>query len=503
MRLIKNARIFGQTLLPPSAAGIRESNPARDGVTGAVVIVSDRIADVLTDTDDVEIAARGAESVYDARGGWLLPGVIDCHVHFREPGLTAKADITTESRAAVAGGVTTVLDMPNVKPATTSQSALEAKLQLFAMKSMVNYGLFFGITRDNIDEALAIAPDDICGYKVFLGSSTGGMLMNDPALLARLFSHTRRVVAVHSEDETLIRRNAEQYRTQYKTSAQGVPIASHPLIRSREACLAATEAIIKIARENGGRLHLCHLSTAEEVAMAAAGDVAMSSLADKAVSTEACVAHLWFTDHDYARLGAKIKCNPAVKTEGDRTVLRHALADGRIDLVATDHAPHLAADKAGDALVAASGMPSVQYSLLVMLELARRGVCDVADVVRLMCQNPALRYGIADRGFVCPGGKADLVLVHPRRQTTVAADGILSKCGWSPFEGETFHHTIAATWVGGRQVYDGVGVADTPAGEKVTYEMRCAEHDVRSVEQNGGASTTVPHAQPAAPYAPL
>jgi len=379
---------------------------------------------------------------------WLLPGVIDTHVHFREPGLTQKADIESESRAAAAGGVTYVLDMPNVKPTTTTPEALAEKHSLYQQKCLVNYGLWYGITSSNIDEALALyglpdSPhrDEICGFKVFLGSSTGGMLMNDQQKLRQLFAGTQRLIGVHSESEDIIRRNADKYREMF--AGQEVPVEYHPLIRSTEACLATTRMAIDLAKETGAQLHVCHLTTAEELELMGASNI----------TGEVCVAHLWFSEEDYERLGTRIKCNPAVKRVEDREALRQGLTDGRIFSVATDHAPHLLSDKQGGALRAASGMPSIQYSLLAMLELCRQGVLSLSKVVELMCQHPAQRFGLAGRGEIQVGNFADLVLVDPTATTTVSKENILSKCGWSPFEGTTFSHRICGTWVNGRQVY--------------------------------------------------
>ena len=380
---------------------------------------------------------------------WLLPGVIDAHVHFREPGLTEKADIASESRAAAAGGVTYVLDMPNVKPTTTTPEALAEKHRLYREKCVVNYGLWYGITSSNIDEALTLygqpdSPhrDEICGFKVFLGSSTGGMLMNDRQKLRQLFAGTQRVIGIHSESEDIIRRNADRYRTMF--AGQDVPVQYHPLIRSSEACMETTRMAVELAKETDAQLHVCHLTTADEL-----------ELMDKTpnITGEVCVAHLWFCDEDYQRLGARIKCNPAVKTIQDREALRQGLTDGRIFSIATDHAPHLLSDKQGGALQAASGMPSIQYSLLAMLELSRQGVLPLSRVVELMCQHPAQRFGLTGRGEIRVGNYADLVLVDPNVSTTVSKENILSKCGWSPFEGTTFSHRICGTWVNGQQIY--------------------------------------------------
>ena len=359
-----------------------------------------------------------------------------------------KADIASESRAAAAGGVTYVLDMPNVKPTTTTPEALAEKHRLFKKKCLVNYGLWYGITVNNIDEALALygqpdSPhrDEICGFKVFLGSSTGGMLMNDQQKLRQLFASTQRVVGIHSESEDIIRQNADHYREMF--AGQEVPVEYHPKIRSTEACMATTRMAVNLAKETGAQLHVCHITTANELQL-------MGKTSN--ITGEVCVSHLWFCDEDYQRLGTRIKCNPAVKTVKDREALRRGLTDGRIFSIATDHAPHLMSDKQGGALRAASGMPSIQFSLLAMLELCKQGVLSLNKVVELMSQHPAERFGLAGRGEIRVGNYADLVLVDPNATTTVSKENILSKCGWSPFEGTTFSHRILATWVNGEKV---------------------------------------------------
>lgn len=378
----------------------------------------------------------------------LLPGCIDAHVHFREPGLTHKADIATESLAAALGGVTYVLDMPNVSPTTTTPEALAHKAALFREKSQVHYGLWYGITSDNVEQALADygrpdSPhrDEICGFKVFLGSSTGGMLMNDQALLRKLFAGTQRVIGIHSESEDIIRRNAAKYRALY---GDEVPIECHPRIRDVEACMETTRMAVELARETGAQLHVCHLTTAEEL------DYIAAQHCDH-ITTEACVAHLWFSQEDYRQKGAFIKCNPAIKRLQDREALRHALTAGGIDTIGTDHAPHLLADKQGGALRAASGMPSIQFSLLAMLELVRDGILPLTRMVELMSTRPAQRFGLTGRGSIQVGNYADLVRVSTTQTTTVTRDLIASKCGWSPFEGTTFHHKIIQTWVNGSE----------------------------------------------------
>ena len=344
--------------------------------------------------------------------------------------------------------MTYVLDMPNVKPTTTTPEALAEKHRLFKEKCLVNYGLWYGITVNNIDEALALygqpdSPhrDEICGFKVFLGSSTGGMLMNDQQKLRQLFASTQRVVGIHSESEDIIRQNADHYREMF--AGQEVPVEYHPKIRSTEACMATTRMAVALAKETGAQLHVCHITTADELQL-------MGKTSN--ITGEVCVSHLWFCDEDYQRLGTRIKCNPAVKTVKDREALRRGLTDGRIFSIATDHAPHLLSDKQGGALRAASGMPSIQFSLLAMLELCKQGVLPLNKVVELMCQHPAERFGLTGRGEIRVGNYADLVLVDPNATTTVSKENILSKCGWSPFEGTTFSHRILATWVNGKKV---------------------------------------------------
>lgn len=391
---------------------------------------------------------------------WLLPGCVDAHVHFREPGLTLKADIASESRAAAAGGITTVLDMPNVKPTTTTPEALAEKHKLYQEKCIVNYGLWYGITSDNIDEALSLygQPDsphynDICGFKVFLGSSTGGMLMNNEQLLRHLFSHTQRVIGIHSESEDIICKNREKFIALYNTSSRGeapdVPVIYHPKIRDVEACMATTRMAVELALETGAQLHVCHLTTKEELDY-----INKVKGQESKITTEVTPAHLTFSQEDYARLGTRIKCNPAIKRIQDRDALRMALGDGRIFSIGTDNAPHLLTDKQGGALRAASGMPSIQFSLLTMLKLVEEGYLTLSRMVELMSSNPANRFGLTDRGSIAVGKRADLVLVDPTRTTQVNKSTILSKCGWSPFEGMEFPHHIAATWVNGNKIYE-------------------------------------------------
>lgn len=404
------------------------------------------------------IASIDITSETPSGGPMLLPGCIDAHVHFREPGLTQKADIASESRAAAAGGVTYVLDMPNVNPTTTTPEALAEKHQLYQEKCVVNYGLWYGITTDNIDQALADygqpdSPhrDEVCGFKVFLGSSTGGMLMNDQQKLRQLMAGTDRVIGIHSESEDVIRRNAEKYRALF--GDREVPVEYHPKIRDVEACIETTRLAVSLALETGANLHVCHLTTSEELEYVSRVAQPLTDGRQKGISMETCVAHLWFSQEDYKRLGTLIKCNPAIKRIQDRDALRRALTDGRIFSIATDHAPHLLSDKQGGSLRAASGMPSIQYSLLSMLELSRDGVLPIAKVVELMATHPAQRFGLEGRGEIKVGNYADLVLVDPNQTTTVDRNNIVSKCGWSPFEGTTYHHKVLGTWCNGKKVY--------------------------------------------------
>lgn len=414
-----------------------------------------RILQIIADKNQLNNIQ--ADEVIDGQGALLLPGAIDAHVHFREPGMTQKADIASESRAAAAGGVTYVLDMPNVNPTTTTPEALAEKHRLFKEKCVVNYGIWYGITSDNIEQALQDygQPDsphfqDICGFKVFLGSSTGGMLMNDASKLRQLFANTQRVIGIHSESEDIIRRNREKYLQTEKALSgnpdlNDLPISYHPKIRDVEACMETTRMAVDLAKETGAQLHVCHLTTSEELEL-------ITKTNSKKISAEVCVAHLWFSQEDYNRLGTRIKCNPAIKRIQDRDALRRALKD-QIDTIATDHAPHLLSDKQGGSLRAASGMPSIQYSLLAMLELSKQGYLPVTRVAQLMSTNPAKRFNLQGFGAIVEGNYADLVLVSDQQTTTVNKENILSKCGWSPFEGQTFSHHIMGTWVKGNKVY--------------------------------------------------
>ena len=376
------------------------------------------------------------EEVRDLKGALLLPGVIDVHVHFREPGLTHKADIASESRAALAGGVTSYFEMPNTSPQTVSPEEWRKKMEIAKRDSAVNYAFFIGATKDNIELLRDMDFSNVPGVKLFLGSSTGNMLVEGETLLDEIFSLGRRVAA-HCEDEETIRNNVAEAREKYGETE--VPISEHPSIRSREACVKSTASALERAIRLGTDFHVCHLTTREEVDM-------LRGL--KGVSGEACVAHLWFCDEDYEKLGAKIKCNPSIKKRADREALRNAVRDGVIDIVATDHAPHLAKEKEGGALKAVSGMPMVQFSLQAMLALAEKGCFSIERVVEVMCHNPASRFGLKGRGFIRKGYHADMVILS-KDSMTVTKDIIESKCGWSPLEGETFPYTVREVIVNG------------------------------------------------------
>jgi dihydroorotase len=383
--------------------------------------------------------------VIDARGSYLMPGLIDDQVHFREPGFTHKADIYTESRAAVAGGVTSYMEMPNTQPQATTQELLEEKYRLAAGKSLANYTFYMGTTNDNLEEVLKTDPERVCGIKIFMGSSTGDMLVDNPRTLEQVFSHSRLLIATHCEDEETIRRNSVRMREQY---GEEVPIHLHPLIRSEEACYLSSSMAVELARKTGARLHVLHISTARELELFEPG----TDPSVKRITAEACMHHLWFTDRDYSTHGSKIKWNPAVKTERDREALRRALLDGRIDVVATDHAPHTAAEKGRSYFQAPSGGPMVQHMLPVLMQLHHSGVLPLGKIPQLSAHNPAVLFRVVDRGFIREGYWADLVLVE-HSPWTVDKENILYKCGWSPLEGQRFDYRISHTLVSGHLAY--------------------------------------------------
>lgn len=408
-------------------------------VKGSVIIENGVVAGI---NEETAAPCGSCDKVVDATGCFILPGIIDSHVHFREPGLTSKADIETESRAAAYGGVTTYFDMPNTLPQTTTVDDLDAKFSIARQKSHVNYSFFFGATNDNAADFARLDIHRVPGVKLFMGSSTGNMLVDRRESLRRIFETSPLPIVAHCEDSTVIKENTDKVR---RTYGERPSVALHPVIRSREACYESTRLAVELARQSHARLHVAHLSTAEELGLFGS---------DPAITAEACIAHLWFCDEDYERLGARIKCNPAVKTGADRQALRKALTDGRIFTVATDHAPHLLQEKQGGALEAASGMPMLQFSLVAMLELVDKGVLPLGRVVELMCHNPARLFEVRRRGFIREGYAADLVVVKPHSPWTVIPQLIQSKCGWSPMEGHTFNWQVRQTFCNGQLVYD-------------------------------------------------
>ena len=400
------------------------------------------------------------EKSIDLKGALLMPGVIDDQVHFREPGLTHKANIQSESRAAVSGGVTSFMDMPNTKPQTITYKDLEAKNERAAEVSLANYGFFIGATNENYDELQKVDFALTPGIKVFLGASTGNMLVNDEDVLDEIFS-LKPLIAIHSEDEQIIRTNSEYYRSLFEE----VPISCHPLIRSEEACYKSTKNAVERAMRLGTRLHVLHVSTARELDLFS--DIALSN---KRITSEVCVHHLWFSDIDYGRLGAKIKWNPAIKTAFDREKLREGVNSGLIDIVATDHAPHLWSEKEGDCLHAASGGPMIQHSLVCMLQMVEQGIFSIEKVVEVMCHRPAELFRIEKRGYLREGYYADFVVVD-KESWTIKKDNILSKCGWSPLEGASMDYKVRQTYVNGNLVYDNGVINETYKGMRMRYEI--------------------------------
>lgn len=410
---------------------------------GTVVIEDDRIADIIAGRQHPEAPM---DNIVDASGCYVLPGIIDSHVHFREPGLTEKADIDSESRAAAAGGVTTFFDMPNTMPQTTTLEALEDKFLRAAHSSHVNYSFFFGATNDNVALFSKLDPHRIPGIKLFMGSSTGNMLVDRSEALDCIFQQATLPIMAHCEDTTIINQNMARAKEGYGDDPD---VRLHPLIRSEEACLKSTRLAIELAKRHHARLHVAHLSTAEELDLFPA----------EGITAEATVGHLFFSALDYDRLGARIKVNPAIKSPVDQFMLREAINDGRITTIATDHAPHLLAQKEGGCVRAASGMPMVQFSLVAMLELVDHHVLTIERLVELMAHNPARLFEVRERGFLRKGFKADIAVVRPRAPWTLTTDIIESKCKWSPLEGHQFNWRVEKTLCNGHLIYNN-GVVD-------------------------------------------
>lgn len=440
--LIKNAQIVNENQI----------------FKGDLLIENDLILKIGND-----ISEENAHRVIDADGKYLLPGVIDDQVHFREPGLTHKGDIESESRAAIAGGVTSFIEQPNTVPNAVTQQLLEEKYKIAAEKSLANYSFMMGGTNDNLEEVLKTNPRNVAGIKLFLGSSTGNMLVDNPETLENIFSKTKMLIAVHCEDEATIRANTEKYRKEF---GDDIPMKFHHLIRSEEACYISSSKAVELAEKTGARLHVFHVSTAKETELFR-NDI---PLKDKKITAEVCVHHLTFTDVDYETKGTLIKWNPAVKTQKDKDGLWKALLDDRIDVIATDHAPHTWEEKQNVYTKAPSGGPLVQHTLVLMIENFKNGKITLEKIVEKMCHNPAILFQIEKRGFIREGYKADVVLVDLNDNSTVTKENILYKCGWSPFEGSVFHSKITHTFVNGNLVYENGKVADEKFGERLLFE---------------------------------
>lgn len=425
---------------------------------GYVIIEDDLIADIIEGTE----APHGSfDKTVNAMGCFLLPGVIDDHVHFREPGLTHKADIESESRAAAYGGVTSYFDMPNTQPQTTTLEALDAKRATARENSHVNYSFFFGATNDNTGLFTQLDPHRTPGIKLFMGSSTGNMLVDRLDALDNIFRSARLPIMVHCEDTAMINANMAKAKALYGDDPD---VVHHPEIRSEEACYASTSLAVSLAKKHGARLHVAHLTTAKELSLFDGWTDDMPR-----ITAEAVIAHLFFTDKDYKRLGTKIKCNPAVKGIADRTALREALSDGRITVIGTDHAPHRLEEKQGGCSKAASGMPMIQFSLVAMLELVDTGVIGIERLVELMCHNPARLFEVRKRGYIRKGYKADLVIVEPNHKWTLTEGMIQSKCGWSPMTGTTFGWRVLHTFCNGCHLLDNGTFDESFRGEEILF----------------------------------
>ena len=403
----------------------------------------------------------GAE-IIDVKGSFILPGCIDDQVHFREPGLTHKASIYSESRAAVAGGITSYMEMPNTVPNATTQELLQDKYDIASKNSLANFSFFMGATNDNLEEVLKTDPKRVCGIKVFMGSSTGNMLVDNKETLEGLFSNVSMLIATHCEDEQTIQRNLQDAKEKY---GENIPIGQHPVIRNEEACYLSSSLAVSLAKKHNARLHVLHISTAKETALFDAD----TPLAEKNITAEACVHHLWFTEDDYSTFGTKIKWNPAVKSKSDRDGIWAALLDNRIDVVATDHAPHTLEEKNNNYLNAPSGGPLVQHALLSMFEHAKNGKISIERIVEKMAHNPAILFRVEKRGYLREGYFADLVVVKPEASEIVAKENILYQCQWSPFEGTKFSYSIDKTFVNGSLVYDRGEIIEAGNGKRLSF----------------------------------
>nr|WP_321248181.1 dihydroorotase [uncultured Psychroserpens sp.] len=440
--LIKNAKIVNEGTI----------------TEGDILIEGDYIKEVSD-----SISAKSSDVVViDAEGNYVFPGVIDDQVHFREPGLTHKGNIASESRAAIAGGITSFIEMPNTNPQTTTVEKLEEKFDVASKTSYANYSFMFGGTNDNLDEILKVDPKTVAGLKLFLGSSTGNMLVDDPKVIEKIFSSTDMVISVHCEDEATIRKNLQEHIDQY---GEDIPIGKHPIIRSEDACYISSSKAIELAKKTGARLHVFHLSTGKETKLFSN----KIPLKDKKITAEVCIHHLWFSDEDYEKKGTHIKWNPAVKTAKDRDQLWKALLDDRIDVIATDHAPHTLEEKNNVYTKAPSGGPLVQHALVAMIEMFHKDKIALPKIAEKMAHNPAILFQVEKRGYIKEGYFADLVIVDINNPWTVNKENILYKCAWSPFEGTTFRSRITHTFLNGTLVYNNFKVLDVKAGKRLTF----------------------------------
>lgn len=430
---------------------------------GSVLVSDGMIQEVVPDTGHSESISNDSIETMDLKGKFLIPGVIDDQVHFREPGLTHKADLYTESKAAVAGGITSFMEMPNTVPNTLTQELLEEKYKLASEKSLANYSFYMGASNDNIDEILKTDPRTVCGIKVFMGASTGNMLVDNVDTLNMIFSRSKLLIAVHCEDETTIRSNLGIFKNKYGDS---IPMEAHPLIRSHEACYKSSRLAVQLAKLYNTRLHVLHLSTAKELELFT-NEIPLSK---KKITAEVCVHHLWFNSLDYASKGTFIKWNPAVKSKADQEALLRGLLEDKLDVIATDHAPHTRKEKSNPYLKAPSGGPLVQHALQAMLEFYLDGKITLETVIRKMCHAPADCFHVEKRGYIRPGYFADLVVIDPDKNLKVTADNVLYKCGWSPFEGTTFRTSITHTFVNGNLVYENGVFKEDSRGHRLLFD---------------------------------
>ena len=432
----------------------------------AHLLINNGVIEKILDFDkENEIDFSAIDKIIDATGKFVIPGIIDDQVHFREPGLTHKADIYTESKAAIAGGVTSFMDLPNVKPPSTTIELLEEKYRIASEKSLANFSFYLGTTNDNLKELSRINPREICGIKVFMGSSTGNMLVDNPKTLEGIFETSPVLIATHCEDEATIRKNLETAKHYY---GEHIPFNQHPIIRSAEACYLSSSLAVELATKYNSRLHVYHLTTAKEMELF---DNTVP-LEKKRITTEVCTHHLWFDDTAYQRLGSWAKCNPAIKTAADREALIEALNNDKLDVVATDHAPHTLQEKDNYYLEAPSGLPMVQHSFNIMYELYLRGEITLEKIIEKMCHNPAIAFNIEKRGFLREGYYADIAIVDTDTEWQVNFDNILYKCGWSPLEGQTFYSKVTHTFVNGNLVYENGRFYETHKGQRLTFNRQ-------------------------------